>query len=42
MKKSLLANNDDDYIKYYAQLKHHIVEQIGNGTNPVLDKLFDF
>ena len=41
MKKSLFANNYNDYIKYCAHLKYNIGEQIGNGTNPELDKLFD-
>lgn len=41
MKNSLIYNNHNDYIKYYDHLKYHIREQIGNGINPNLDKLFN-
>lgn len=41
LKKSLISNDSNDYEKYCSHLKYHIGEQIGNGTNPELDKLFD-
>lgn len=41
LKKSFISNNSNDYAKYCSHLKYHIGEQIGSGSNPELDKLFD-
>lgn len=41
MKKSFIDNDINNYSKYCSHLKYHIGEQIGNGTNPELDELFD-
>lgn len=41
LSKSFISNNSNDYIKYCSHLKYHIGEQIGSGSNPELDRLFD-
>lgn len=39
--KSYISNNQNDYLKYCLHLKYHIGKQIGSGTNPELDVLFN-
>jgi hypothetical protein len=41
LQKSLISNNSNNYTKYCSHLKYHIGGQIGSGSNPELDRLFD-
>jgi len=41
LQKSFISNNSNNYIKYCSHLKYHIGGQIGSGSNPELDRLFD-
>lgn len=41
LQKSFISNNLNNYAKYCSHLKYHIGEQIGSGSNPELDRLFD-
>ena len=41
LQKSFISNNSNNYAKYCSHLKYHIGEQIGSGSNPELDRLFD-
>lgn len=41
LQKSFISNNSNNYAKYCSHLKYHIGGQVGSGSNPELDRLFD-